>query len=132
MTRPGVDSSVCSVAAALPTTGPFNSSDASQLNSLDASQLAPLSSDRHHLSYGGCLEVKGKGSPYSITKRWVPELIPVLGSQPAGDLSHKPGGSLPSLSAMPAIILVTHKRAATIFSLHLDFMIFLCRKFAAF
>ena len=31
-----------------------------------------------------------KGSPYSITKRRVPELIPVLGSQPAGDASHKP------------------------------------------
>ena len=33
-----------------------------------------------------------KGSPYSITERMVPELIPVLGSQPAGDVSHKPGG----------------------------------------
>ena len=35
---------------------------------------------------------KVKGSPYSITERRVPELIPVLGSQPAGDVSHKPGG----------------------------------------
>ena len=33
-----------------------------------------------------------KGSPYSITERRVPELIPVLCSQPArGDVSHKPG-----------------------------------------
>jgi len=32
-----------------------------------------------------------KGSPYSITERRVPELIPVLGSQPAGGVSHKPG-----------------------------------------
>jgi len=32
-----------------------------------------------------------KCSPYSITKRRVPELIPVLGSQPACDMSHKPG-----------------------------------------
>jgi len=31
-----------------------------------------------------------KASPYSITERRVPELIPVLGSQPAGDVSHKP------------------------------------------
>ena len=31
------------------------------------------------------------GSPYSITERRVPELIQVLGSQPAGDVSHKPG-----------------------------------------
>ena len=44
-----------------------------------------------------------KGSPYSITKRRVPELIPVLGSQPAGDVSHKPGGRLPLLSARPAV-----------------------------
>jgi len=34
---------------------------------------------------------KGKGSPYSITERRVPELIPVLGSQPASDVSHKSG-----------------------------------------
>jgi len=46
---------------------------------------------------------KGKGSPYSITKRRVPELIPVLGSQPAGDVSHKPGSRLPLLSARPAV-----------------------------
>ena len=35
--------------------------------------------------------VKGTGSLYSITERRVPELIPVLGSQPAGDVSNKPG-----------------------------------------
>ena len=29
-----------------------------------------------------------KGSPYLITELRVPELIPVLGSQPAGDVSH--------------------------------------------
>jgi len=33
------------------------------------------------------MKSKGKGSKYSITKRRVPELIPVLGSQPAGDVS---------------------------------------------
>jgi len=33
-----------------------------------------------------------KGSPYSITERWVPELILVLGSWPAGDVSYKPSG----------------------------------------
>ena len=31
-----------------------------------------------------------KGSPYSTAEHRVPELIPVLGSQPAGDVSHKP------------------------------------------
>ena len=35
---------------------------------------------------------KGKGSPYSIAERRVPDLIPVLGSQPAGDESHTPSG----------------------------------------
>ena len=44
----------------------------------------------------------------------VPELIPVLGSQPAGDVSHKPGGRLPLLSTRPAVTLATLKRAATI------------------
>ena len=33
----------------------------------------------------------------------VPELIPVLDSQPAGDRSHKPGGRQPLLSARPAV-----------------------------
>jgi len=35
-----------------------------------------------------------KGSLQSTTERRVPELILVLGSQPAGDVSHKPGGRL--------------------------------------
>jgi len=51
--------------------------------------------------------VKRKGSPYSITERRVRELIPVLGSQPAGDVSHKPGSRLPLLSARPAVTLTT-------------------------
>ena len=59
---------------------------------------------------------KGKGNPYSITERRVPELIPVLGSQPAGDVSHKPGGRLPLLSAIPAVTPATIKRAATNFA----------------
>ena len=53
---------------------------------------------------------------YSIAERRVPELIPVLGSQPAGDVSHKPGGRLPLLSARPAVTLATLKRAATNFA----------------
>jgi len=61
---------------------------------------------------------KCKGSPYSITEHTcrVPELIPVLGSQPAGDVSHKPGGMLPLLSARPAVTPATLKRAATNFA----------------
>jgi len=57
-----------------------------------------------------------KCSPYSITEHRVPELIPVLGSQPAGDVSHKPGGRLPLLSARPAVTLATPERAATSFA----------------
>jgi len=60
--------------------------------------------------------VKGKGSPYAITQPRAPELISVLGSQPAGDVSHKPGGRLPLLSARPAVTPATLKRAATNFA----------------
>jgi len=58
---------------------------------------------------------KGKCSPYSIVERRIPELIPVLGSQPAGDVSHKPGGRLPLLSDRPAVTTATLKKAATHF-----------------
>ena len=62
------------------------------------------------------LHSKGKGSPYTITERRVPELISVLGIQPAGNVSHKPGGRLPLPSARPAVTLATLKRAATNFA----------------
>ena len=62
----------------------------------------------HHL--------KVKVSPYSITECRVPELIPVLVSQLAGDVNHKPGGRLPLLSARPAVTPATLKRAATNFA----------------
>jgi len=57
-----------------------------------------------------------KGSPYSIAEHRVPQLIPVLGSQPAGEVSQKPGGRLPLLSARPAVTPTTLKRAATNFA----------------
>jgi len=53
---------------------------------------------------------------YSIPERRVPELIPVLGSQPAGNVSHKPGGRLPLLSARPAVTLAILERAPTSFA----------------
>jgi len=59
---------------------------------------------------------KGKGSPYLITECSVPELIPVLGSQPAGDMSHKPGGRLPLLSARPVVTPATLNTAVTNFA----------------
>jgi len=43
----------------------------------------------------------------------VPEPIPVVGSQPAGDVSHNLGGRLQLISARPAVTLATLKRAAT-------------------
>jgi len=73
--------------------------------------LHPMYNFRHTFPY-----VKGKGSPYSITERRIPELIPVLGSQPAGGVSHKAGGRLPLLSARPAVTPATLKRAATNFA----------------
>ena len=36
--------------------------------------------------------------------------------EPAGDVSHKPGGRLPLLSTRPAVTLATLKRAATSFA----------------
>ena len=44
------------------------------------------------------------------------ELIPVLGSQPARDMSYKPAGRLPLLSARPVVTPTTLKRAATNFT----------------
>ena len=67
----------------------------------------------------------GKGALTPLTKilrtflrtdRRVPELIPVLGSRPAGDVSHKSGGRLPLLSARSAVTLATLKSAATNFA----------------
>ena len=49
-------------------------------------------------------------------ERRVPELIPVLGSQPADNVRHKPGSRLPLLSARPAVTPATRKRAATNFA----------------
>ena len=60
--------------------------------------LRPLTSD-----------CKGRCSPFSITERRVPEPIPVLGSQPARDVSHKPGGRLSLLSVRPAVTPATLK-----------------------
>ena len=70
------------------------------------------------MGFSICLFVsnKGKGSPYSIAERRVPELIQVLGSQPPGDVSHKPRGRLPLLSTRPTVTPATLKRAATSFA----------------
>ena len=58
-------------------------------------QNPQLRSHRMNCTYSAGVK---KGSPYSTTERKVPELIPVLGSQPAGDVSHEPGSRLPLLS----------------------------------
>jgi len=72
--------------------------------------------DRHLHAIRAVPIKKVKGSPYSITERRAPELISVLGSQPAGDVSHKPGGRLPLLSSRLAVTPATLKRAATNFA----------------
>jgi len=63
-----------------------------ELGVWDAKDYEPII---HH----GYTVKNGKGSLYSITERRVPELIPILGRQPAGDMSHKPGDRLPLLPA---------------------------------
>jgi len=77
---------------------------------------APVWLDNLYLISGLLMCKKGKGSPYSITEHKVPELILVLGSQPAGDVSHKPGGRLPLLSTRPTVTLATLRRASTSFA----------------
>jgi len=59
---------------------------------------------------------KRTDSLHPIAERRVPELIPVLGSQPAGDVSHKAGDRLPLLAARPAVTPTTLKRAAINFA----------------
>ena len=51
--------------------------------------------------------ISDEGKKSSIAERRVPKLIPVLGSQPAGDVSHKPGSRLPLLCTRPAVTLAT-------------------------
>ena len=81
----------------------------------DGTSAAGLSSSYIHItpSHARHIYNKQKGSTYAITERRVPELIPVLGSQHAGEVSHKPDGRLPLLSARPTVTPATLKRAAT-------------------
>jgi len=72
---------------------------------------ALIDSTLHLCTLGQLRDGKIKSSPYSITERRVPELVSVLGSQPAGDVNHKPGGRLPQLSARPAVTPTTLKSA---------------------
>ena len=53
---------------------------------------------------------------WGVPRSNLAEIFGVLSSQPAGDVSHKPGGRLPLLSARPAVTLATLKRAATHFA----------------
>jgi len=79
--------------------------------------LCMTSDMRHHRkTLTDSLKKIKKVAQHSITERRVPELIPVIGSQPASDVSHKPGGRLPLLSARPAVTPATLKRAATSFA----------------
>ena len=51
-----------------------------------------------------------------ITECRVLEMITAVGSQPAGDVSHKPGSRQPLLSVRPAVTPATLKNDATNFS----------------
>ena len=76
---------------------------------------APGGVHRDKYVFSRRLSVCKKGSPYSITERRVPELIPVL-TLTLSDVSHKPGGRLPLLSARPAVTPATINRTATNFA----------------
>ena len=54
--------------------------------------------------------------PLLITEHRVLGLIPVLGSQPSSDVSHKPGGRLLLLSARHVVTPATLKGVATSFA----------------
>jgi len=103
--RPSVRPSVPSI--------DINSSNSLLLSAVQARDIdRQLQARRRSAANAG---KKVKGSQYSITERRVPELIPVPGSQRAGDVSHKPRGRLPLLPARPAVTPATLKRAATNF-----------------
>ena len=53
---------------------------------------------------------------YLPTKKVKVDHIPVLGSQPAGNVNHKPDGRLPLLSVRAAVTLAILKRVATNFA----------------
>jgi len=59
------------------------------------------------------LKVKVKVAHTRFAERMVPQLIPVLGSQLAGDVSHKPSGRLPLVFTRPAVTPAILKRATT-------------------
>ena len=85
--------------------------------SLRRTSSSPLPRYRHHFLLAFSVHMSLLDWPvWSITEHRVPELIPVLCSQPAGDVSHKPDGKLPLLSARPAVTPATLKRAATNFA----------------
>jgi len=59
------------------------------------------------ITYTFCCNNLWKSKFMALTEHWVPELISVLGSQPAGGVSHKPGSRLPLLFTRPAVTLAT-------------------------
>jgi len=62
-----------------------NGPDPTQPNRLQMGKIGPNPTQPNTTNN---INKKGKGSPYSITERRIPELIPVLGSQPAGEQRH--------------------------------------------
>ena len=49
------------------------------------------------------MSVKKESSPILNYEHWAWSGSQLLGSHPAGDISHKPGGRLPLLSTRPAV-----------------------------
>jgi len=71
-----------------------------------ANEICQLFCYSLHINSSFRVNIKVRVWRRPAAERRVPELIPVLGSQPAGDVSHKPGGRLPLLFARPAVTFV--------------------------
>jgi len=52
---------------------------------------------------------RSKGSPYSITEHRVPELIPVLSSQPAGDVTQRVNRGTTGVNSLPKTVTLQHR-----------------------
>jgi len=64
------------------------------------------------------LEVKKVKVAHTQAERRVPELIPVLGSQPAGDVSYEPDGRLLLLSTRHAVMSVSMSVSVSLVDLY--------------
>jgi len=71
--------------------------------------LTPSPAQRKFKDKWGRIFLPARWLCVKVLDYWAQHLIPVLGSQPPGDASHKPGGGLPLHSARPIVTFPTHR-----------------------